>query len=123
MKKKSNKTAGILMIIFGLIMIGYSILFFGNCAADAHRSVLLNEKIMRPSAYLLFVLALGEIYFGIRAIISEKAKNILLINYATWLAFAAFVTFFDNYRAQVSILWGSVLPAIITFQIYRNNKI
>ncbi|MEI7792833.1 MAG: hypothetical protein WCI57_05095 [Candidatus Berkelbacteria bacterium] len=120
MKKKSNKTAGTLMIIFGLMMVGYSILFFGNCAGDAQRSVLLNEKIMRPSAYLLFLLGLGEVYFGIRAIISEKAKNILLINYATWVVFAAFVTFFDNYKAQVSIIYGSILPAIITFQIYTN---
>jgi hypothetical protein len=120
-KKKSNKTAGILMIIFGLMMLIYSILFFGNCAGDAHRSVLLNEKIMRPSAYLLFLLALGEIYFGITAIISKKAKNILLINYATWLAFAAFVTFFDNYKAQVSIIYGSILPAIVTFQLYSNK--
>jgi len=119
-KKKSNKTAGTLMIIFGLMMVGYSILFFGNCAGDAQRSVLLNEKIMRPSAYLLFLLGLGEVYFGIRAIISEKAKNILLINYATWVVFAAFVTFFDNYKAQVSIIYGSILPAIITFQIYTN---
>lgn len=120
MKKKSNKTAGILMVIFGLMMLGYSILFFGNCAGDAHRSVLLSEKLVRPSAYLLFLLALGEIYYGIRAIISEKAKNMLLVNSAIWLVFAAFVTFFDSYKAQVSIIYGSILPAIITFQIYTN---
>ena len=122
MKKRSNKTAGMLMTIFGLMMIGYSILFFGNCVGDAHRSVLLNERIMRPSAYLLFLLALGEIYFGIRAIFSEKAKNILLMNFAVWLAFVTFVTFFDNYQVRVSLIYGSILPAIITFQLYTNKS-
>lgn len=122
MKKKSNKTAGILMIVFGLMMVVYSFLFFNSCAADAHRSVLMGEKLLHISAYLLCLIAVGEIYFGIRAIISEKAKNLLFINYAIWLGFAAFVTFFDNYKAQVSIIYGSILPAIITFQLYTNKS-
>jgi len=121
-KKKSNKTAGILMIVFGLMMVVYSFLFFNSCAADAHRSVLMGEKLLHISAYLLCLIAVGEIYFGIRAIISDKAKALIYMNYAIWLAFIAFMSFFDNYQVRVSLIYGSILPAIITFQLYTNKS-
>jgi hypothetical protein len=111
------------MIIFGLMMVVYSSLFFGSCGADAHRSVLMGEKLIHTSAYLLCLIAVGEIYFGIRAFISDKAKAFIYMNYAIWLAFITFMSFFDNYQAQTSIIYGSILPAIITFQLYKNNRL
>lgn len=110
------------MIIFGLMMVVYSFLFFNSCAADANRSVLMGEKLLQISAYLLCLIAVGEIYFGVRAIISDKARTFIYMNYAIWLAFITFVTFFDNYQAQTSIIYGSILPAIITFQLYKNQS-
>lgn len=123
MGRNYSKIAGWLMVILGILIVGYSFIMFLSVFGFGFRLELVYESLMQLSNYVLLVLAIAEIFLGALVIHSKAKVAALIVNLITWLAIAIVVFGFDHYhQSPIVFIKVSIMPLIITIFLTAKNK-